>query len=61
MFRYKLRTLLIALALAPLLLWGAWVLWQQALRPRSDMFIHDSYLEIETDQGTNRIPVEPTR
>ena len=27
MFRYKLRTLLIVLALGPPLIWGAWVFW----------------------------------
>ena len=55
--RYRLRMLLIVLAFVPLLLWGAWTLWLQAVRPPSDVFIHDSYLEIETDQGTKRIPM----
>ena len=57
--QYRLRTLLILLALMPPLLWGAFALWQWAMAPPSDMLIYDSYFLIETDQGTQRIPWPP--
>jgi hypothetical protein len=44
--RYRLRTLLIALAVGPLLLWAAFWLWQKVLAPPSDVFIHDSWIKI---------------
>lgn len=45
--RYRLRTLLIALGVGPLLLWVAFWIWQLASSLPSDEFVHDSWIEID--------------
>ena len=39
MFRYKLRTLLIALALGPLFIWAGWLV-REALKPVDPQFLY---------------------
>jgi len=59
--RYRLRTLLILLALLPPLLWGTFWLWQWSLgRPPEGLIVEEW---LETDQGKVRLypPVKRSR
>jgi hypothetical protein len=55
--RYRLRTLMIVLAIAPLLLWGAWRLWEE-LKP-NQTFIHDAYIDFDDGRGPQ--PINTTK
>ena len=51
--RYRLRTLLILLALVPPLLWSAWWLWEE-LKPNQS-FMHDLYIDFGDGRGPQQI------
>jgi hypothetical protein len=58
MFRYRLRTLLIVLALGPPLIWAAWAFWPP--KPKHATFTRDEYRVIlqEWDRQWNAAPGE---
>ncbi|HZL90476.1 MAG TPA: hypothetical protein VFB96_19070 [Pirellulaceae bacterium] len=55
--RYRLRTLLIVLALGPLVLWGVWACWQTKAEPRP-VFTSEELIPIlnEWEEEWNRTP-----
>jgi hypothetical protein len=52
--RFRLRTLLILLALAPLVLWAAWLLWQE-MKPNQGFFAPEA---VDYGDGRGWQPVD---
>ena len=59
--RYRLRTLLIVMAILPPLLWGAWWGWRewQALRAAQQQEGVVKYLELGRDEAAQPQPKQP--
>jgi hypothetical protein len=54
--RFRLRTLLIVLAVGPVVLVGAWWIWRQTIEP-PDTFIHDTYIDSTNSRALRKPPM----